>query len=414
MTDERSTASPAAETRAGPLHVATFDGFRGFVVLFIALSHCALLSGWPRQGDDDVALALFNSSSSGLEFLFAISGFVLFLPVAANRRLEVRSYVIRRVGRILPAYYVSVVLSLLIAFVIDTDPGEPPFGLGSRDLGVILSHLAFLQQELYPEAVGFGVNPIIWSMSPLVICYLALPLVALWYLRHPVLGLAVAVAASSGWRLAFESFQENEAFLQGPALMTAFALGMSAAFLYVWLHRRIGAITLRPFAMTVFALAGAALVGVVYLNGHGVVEGDWPKYAEPIALTIAIPAAFLAVVVSSAFAGRWVQWPFANRGSRWLGDVSYGVFLFHGPVAVLATEVEPGVYQQFTLGAMLQLTAMVVPATLIVAWLSLAFLERPLRDRARAIARRYETRPETVAREPAAVPAMAGQTGGGR
>jgi peptidoglycan/LPS O-acetylase OafA/YrhL len=279
---------------------------------------------------------------------------------------------------------------------------------------VFVSHLVFLQQEIYPEAVGFGVNPILWSMSLIVICYLALAALARWYLRHPVLGLAVAVAFSTGWRLVFENIENNWAFLQAPVYMTAFALGMSGSLFYVWLHRRIGSATLRPFALPAFAVAGAALVGVLYVNGHGVVERDWPSFAEPIALTIAIPAVFLAVVLSSAFAPRWVQWPFANRGSRWLGEVSYGIFLFHGPVAVLALEAEPGLLGEFTLEAMLALTAIVVPGSLILAWLSLELLERPLRARARAIARRYEGPREAQVAEPAAVPAVATHAAGGR
>ena len=380
-------------------------------MLGIVLVHCSLITGWLPEAE--FPLALRRSTSANLEFLFAISGFVLFLPVAARRRIDVRSYAIRRVGRILPAYYVSVVLSFVLSVVLDADPGEPPFDSGSRSIGLLLSHLVFLQQEIYPDVVGFGVNPILWSMSLIVICYLALAVVARWYLKHPVLGLALAVAFSSGWRLVFENIENTWTFLQAPVYMTAFALGMSGSVLYVWLHRRVGPATLRPFALPAFALAAAALVAVLYVHGHAVVEGDWPTFAEPIVLTIAIPALFLTVVLSSAFAARWVQWPFANKGSRWLGEVSYGIFLFHGPVAVLAIKAEPSLFQEFTLEAMLQLSTMVVLGALILAWLSLELLERPLRARARAIARRYEGRPETAAPEPAAVPAVATQAGGG-
>jgi peptidoglycan/LPS O-acetylase OafA/YrhL len=103
VSEDRSKTGGTHQPPGGPLNVATFDGVRGLVVLFIVLVHCTITSGWLPHAEFPLALRM--SSIATLEFLFAISGFVLFLPVAARGSLgSVRSYAIRRVGRIVPGY----------------------------------------------------------------------------------------------------------------------------------------------------------------------------------------------------------------------------------------------------------------------------------------------------------------------
>ena len=85
--------------------------------------------------------------------------------------------------------------------------------------------------------------------------------------------------------------------------------------------------------------------------------------------------------------GSAVQSVFSNRFMRFLGDVSFGVFLFHFLVIWGAL----GLFdlpRDGSLNAFLLLTAIVLPVTVLCGWLGTKYVERPIRERARALAER--------------------------
>ena len=135
--------------------------------------------------------------------------------------------------------------------------------------------------------------------------------------------------------------------------------------------------------------AALALIYLLYLAGTAVAHGEAPLYAEGPLLSFTVPLAFAIIVVASALAPRRVQWPLSNRAARWLGDVSFGVFLYHMIVVHLALEVV-GIKPNGSWASMLEMAALVLPTTLLVAWLSAITVERPLRARIRAFADRSE------------------------
>ena len=81
------------------------------------------------------------------------------------------------------------------------------------------------------------------------------------------------------------------------------------------------------------------------------------------------------------------MFPLSNRAARWVGSVSYGVFLYHTLVLHLTMRAleEPAHDHRAT--TVLLLTAVVVPVSLFIGWLSLRFVEQPVLIRARAYAK---------------------------
>ena len=365
----------ARPTRDGPLYVATFDGIRGFVVLTVVMTHIFLFVDWFPE--PEFLLGIRRSLFFSVDFLFAISGFVLFLPVAARGTIgSVRAYAVRRVARIVPAYYVSIAVTLAVLAVLPQFIPAPNHG------PAILAHLLFLQFEFYGQPfVGLGINGVWWTLSTIVLFYLALPLVARRYLRHPFAGLATALLVAGVWQLYVGDPLHDTATAwtaQFPFFLDDFAIGMTAAAVYVTLWRRFDPDTLRRASLWVLVPASAVLVFLLYLSGSAVAHGDTTIYAEGPLLSFAVPVSFALVVVSSAFAPRAIQWPLANRGSRWLGEISFGVFLYHLIVIYLALYFLR-IAVDGSLTSVLQLTAVVVPVSLAVAWLSTITIERPLR-----------------------------------
>jgi len=374
----------AGATRSGPLHVATFDGIRGFVILAVVVAHIFGSTAWaPRT---EFLLGLRRSMFFSVDFLFLVSGFVLFLPVVARGSLgSVRSYALRRVGRIVPSYYVSILITMGLLTVL------PPYYAAPHDAQAVLAHLFFIQSQQHYPLTGLGINAVWWTLSTIALFYVALPLIAGRYLRHPLLGLAIALLIAGLWQLRFPDLGPSSARWSAhfPRFLDDFAIGMTAAVFYVALKHRFAPERLRRASLWALISAALALIYLLYLAGTAVAHGEAPLYAEGPLLSFTVPLAFAIIVVASALAPRRVQWPLSNRAARWLGDVSFGVFLYHMIVVHLALEVV-GIKPNGSWASMLEMAALVLPTTLLVAWLSAITVERPLRARIRAFADRSE------------------------
>jgi peptidoglycan/LPS O-acetylase OafA/YrhL len=370
------------------LYVPTFDGIRGLVSLSIALIHVQLALHF--LPDHEGLRALRGSWYFSIEFLFLLGGFVAFLPLAYYGRFAgIRSYALRRAGRILPLYYVTLILAIVLGGwlrpVVGIDDALVP-----HDLEAFLIHLSFLQQELL-TLPGFGVQVIVWTMSIVACFYVLFPLVARAYLRWPVLGLAAAVTISVAWRTFVA--EESRAFLQFPLFLADFAIGMTAAYVYVQVRRRRG---LGQHAA--LGLAGVGLIALLvllYVAGLPIArhEGVGLYWHEGAALSLAVPTAFALVLVAAPFMPRWAQWPIANPVARWIGQVSYGLFLFHFLViwSVLGVTEIPRDGSQ---SSVVELTLLVIPLTLLMGWLGTRFIEHPLRERAQRLAERSRRKRE--------------------
>ena len=389
-----------ADPEPVPAHVRAIDGFRGTSALLVAIFHCWMFTDPPL--DRGPLRALLIAGGLGVDFFFVISGFVLFLPVVrrAGRFGSLASYALRRVARIAPAYYVAVLVQAALTPMLSELP-SPFTSVGG--LTVIGIHLLFLQHEVprwllrqvgfEARVMGFGVNDALWSLSIEAIFYVALPLVAAFYFRRRVLAFVIALVASLAWRwLAFHlpslastvgaanAVVGNAPRLleQFPGYLAHFAFGMSAAHVYARAWRDepgmiAGFLRRRSGIVQAFALALLVLSMIAYgLQPKGAAVSAYARYFVDL-----VPAfAFAALMTSTALASPRGQWPMANPFARWLGDVSYGAFLWHFPLILLFTHTLGVIAGRGNL-SFVGLCAFVLPSAFFLGWLSRRFIEEP-------------------------------------
>jgi len=384
---------------SGAIYLPSFDGLRGFAVMGVVLFHLTLTSeGSPTTGAawDALPELLRGYLGSGyfvLDFLFVLSGFLMFLPIAARGSLgSLRAYAIRRGARLIPAYYVSllVLLALLPLLSTLTTVGSP----SPLDL---LAHLTFLQREvLEPEAIGFGINGALWALSIDAIFYLTLPLFAIAYLRRPFLGLAIGIAISVAWR---QLFVDDDIWVlaQFPLFAADHAIGMTAAYLLVRIKRSPNSDSRQGFAPWVAAAALAGMAVTMYVVGTNAPE--LAVLTESSATSIIVPACFGVLALSTAFLGTRAGWLLTNPVSRWLGDISYSTYLFHGIVLVLVIRLLSPTLDG-SANAYLTMFGLVLPGTLAIAWLSFLAVERPARRWGVGITKRLQAERESTGRAP--------------
>lgn len=181
-----------------------------------------------------------RAGSVGVDFLVMLSAFCLFLPwanAAAQGRPPPQTrpaeFYRRRAARLLPAYYASLLFSLVLAVHRSG---------WSRALAVdLFTHLT-LTQQLFPVCyIGTQLNAVSWTLTVFALFYLVFPLLAPLCARHPlpVLGVLCGVQlVYSLWALPqYGGYAYPRLFNQFPAFCGVLAVGMAAALVFARLAR---------------------------------------------------------------------------------------------------------------------------------------------------------------------------------
>jgi peptidoglycan/LPS O-acetylase OafA/YrhL len=379
---DRRSAPPASS--GARRHVAAFDGVRGLLSLSIAGGHILRTTGWAPLHEPLRALRF--SSYFSIEFLFLLGGFGALLPVASSGRMvRARTYALRRAGRIVPVYYLTIVLAVLLGGLLrPVTKTNFPHGPGA-----VLAHLAFVENEVYPFQSGFGVQGIVWTMSIVAVFYVVFALVGAHWVRHPYRWLAATILVAVVWRES--TLSHPDWYMQFPLFSIDFGLGMTAAFVYVRLKRRLGDNRSRA-ATAVCGAAATLLTVLLYLSGLAIAQGHGVMWVEGAPLAVAVPFAFTVFLVALPFSSGAAQCAFTTRVVRWVGEISYALFLFHFLVIWLVVRFVH-IPRNGALLPTLELAALVLPISGTLAWAATRWIERPLRGRAQRIAARLETSP---------------------
>jgi peptidoglycan/LPS O-acetylase OafA/YrhL len=414
--DTATSTDPGKQSRvaAGIPVVAAFDGYRAYAILAIVLLHVLGYSGvLPAAGDGWFAVLINGTLGQWVDALFIVSGFVVFLPTVARDGGfgNVGSYTIRRLARLAPAYWLVLVIMLMLTASVTVSPP-----LGRPSIGSVAAHMVFLQtpaQIFWNIPMGFNIDGPLWTLSLEITFYVLLPFVAAWYFRRPFAGLAIAAVITVLWHEALIHSGTTYALLghpdpdswlraltagytQFPFFAFSFGAGMTGAWLYVRL-RGADAQAVRRWipAAQVLSLVGLAVFG--YFIGHNAVHirgfgfGAQEARRSPI-LALGYTSSLATFMIATALGARRWQRPFAHPFARRLGDISYGIYLIHSVVVAYAIRVLT-VNFDGSLSDFLLLLGITVPIALAYAYVSARYLEQPIRRWAQRYGRRLEGAP---------------------
>jgi peptidoglycan/LPS O-acetylase OafA/YrhL len=351
------------------------DGLRGLAALLVVVYHSWDASRFAAVGGGAVR-DVISAGFLAVNFFFVLSGFVLFLPAAKGAgSLGARSaYAVRRIARIVPAYWLALVLALVLFPLLA--PAGRTFA-NSVSPESVFAHFTFTELELrfipgYEGPLGFVVNHPVWTLAVEMTFYALLPFVALAWFRRPFAALGLTVALSCGLRI---WFAPDEQLLSLPLVYAAdFGFGMTAAWLYV---RRRDA--LHRYALALGLIAGAALLVLMVVIGAADPVEVRERVRHSALVSTAAPLLFAGVALACAFRPPRLL---AGRVARWLGALSYGVYLLHIMVIHFLVNTA-GFRHDGSTGAFLAILAVAVPVSLAAAAASYRLLEEPARTRAR-------------------------------
>lgn len=310
-----------------------FDGLRGIACLAVFAVHFqqhVRLAG--AFGPFELPRLLENGNH-GVALFFALSGFLLGLPlwecIRSHRTFPpLGAYWAKRLARIVPAYFVC-----LTALIVLNRHGEKLDGW--RD---IVLHYAFLFN--FREASIFSINPPFWTLAVEVQFYLLLPFFVLLVRNmKPAVGgawlLAFAVASYVAYWLVMESWpaassgtSRDSPVLQYslPAHLPHFLLGTAAGVLYLSLRDRGNVAWLPSVSNLTFWLCGALVFVILGTPLDDLLKLPNGRYNWPY-----VPVLLTAMLVFAPFS-RAATTLLESSPLRLLGVISYGVYIYHLPV----------------------------------------------------------------------------------
>lgn len=359
-------------------------------------THVGFYTGRTAKGPFAGSLARLDC---GVALFFVLTGFLLFRPYAVAAITGARAprtgrYLERRALRILPAYWLLVVVCMLLL---------PPLGAngGSSDL---LHHLTLTQ--IYGLGIQHAGLTQTWSLCVEVAFYLTLPLLArlvLWrgeaWWAWSVL--AVLGLASAAWNPYLTATNVLDVRIAGqwlPGFLDWFVAGMALALAQARLSaathsvgsrlRRLEDLARSPgtcwaAALAVFAVATSELAGPTTIRA----VVDAPTAASVLLKNLLYLGLAVLVVLPLVLGPQeegLARRVLASRPLQFLGEISYGIFLWH--LAVLEALIRLRHQQLFT-GSWVVTFLLTWCLTVPIAWASYRFVERPLMSwRSRPIA----------------------------
>ncbi len=327
------------------------DGLRGVAATYVVLHHAILQ--YYEVGTDELAgvqklgVFLLHQGQLFVDLFIVISGFCLMRPVIkAGYRLPSTavSFYIKRAVRILPSYFIAMVLSLILIWLcIGYKTGthwDVSIPVSFKD---ILSH-ALLYNDVF-KSTAFTINHSFWSISVEARIYLLFPLIVLLWRKlgaFYTLIISLLTSALIYQVLYFIDQQGRYVNLYTPGFapyVVLFIQGLMAADV-TSAGSRLAKLTSRVRWGWVLLLSLCVFIGVrLVINGLRV-DATTFTY-QWINITFGLFSAILLIVCalpSTSKVEHYIQAVTSWKPLAFLGTFAYSTYLIHAPLLQVLTQ----------------------------------------------------------------------------
>jgi len=360
QSSDRSATIPSRPEAPIQRRLPGLDGLRAIAVIVVIAFH--------------FVPAAAPGGYLGVDVFFVISGFLITTLLLRERsrtgRVSVPRFWLRRARRLLPALAVVVLTCGAAAAVIG---GDVLVHLGSQVLGAATfssNWLYIVQGTSYFATTSPELFRNLWSLAVEEQFYLLWPglLILLLFVRWRWLRVVIvsllAVSSAVAMALLFTPpgdatrvYYGTDTHSFGLALGAAVAIAIEGRMPARWLSRTL-------------ALIGAVAAGALVALALAMAPDDPFVTRGGLALVAALTALAIAGAISP---GSWLGRGLDVAPLRWVGERSYGLYLWHWPVLVL-----------FVAGLPVDAPWWVAPSaalavTVAASWASYRWLELPVR-----------------------------------
>lgn len=372
---------PAGEPRANYLtakpkshYIPGLDGLRALAVVSVITYHL-FPSGFP-------------GGFLGVDVFFVLSGFLittlLLRELSNTGKVSLGHFWLRRARRLLPALLVLIITVVPTAYVVNR---ELLVGIGRQVLGALTFSTNWLEIA-HGSSYFAATTPVLfknfWSLAIEEQFYLFWPLiflacVTLFKRRWLRVLIPLALAAISVFLMGYLFDPENttRVYFGTDTHLFGLALGICVAFLWSALDpvqtphssAKSNGKSRKILAQLIGFICLAGLIAAMFLFTD----------TSPYTFKAGIPACSLLVAI--------LIWCLLKPGSllakagelcplKYLGTRSYGLYLWHWPILIIATALYPAAVNSLQYWVR---SALCMVATLLICELSYRFLETPVR-----------------------------------
>lgn len=360
-------SEPAVAVAVGPAKLNRFrpdiEGMRAAAVGLVVADH---LFGWPTGG------------FVGVDVFFVISGFLITGLISSEYqrtgRISFAGFYRRRTRRIIPIATLVLVVSIAAAFLIYRTGRAQGIAEDGLFAFIFLANWKFaLDGTDYMQAAG-PVSPLqhYWSLSVEEQFYLVWPWLLLAILMlgakrswrghqnfvPAIFTLSLISVISFAWSI-YET-KTNQTWSYFSTTSRTWELGVGAI---------LALVASRLPQMGTWLRASLAWVGIVAIGASALMLNSQSAFPGP---TAAVPVLATALIIIAGCRGdhRGI-WPLSNPVSRYIGKISFSLYLWHFPVAIFVASV-------MTEGTPLYL-GVCLGGMFVLSVLSFHFLEDPIR-----------------------------------
>ncbi|WP_416832911.1 MAG: acyltransferase family protein [Erythrobacter sp.] len=327
-----------------------FDGLRALSVLFVILTHLGVYATAQSAGWLPETAAPIISGTTGVQIFFVLSGFLITSLLIGEHRatgtISLKGFYIRRALRILPLYFLCLVLTWFVDVFVWPVASDPALIFAAT------FNTSFIPREWYSSILGHT-----WSLSVEEHFYIVWPAALLLAyrfsygraLRHLLIGSAISLALLAV-ALRIEALDDAYFLARWSIFAGAWiALGCAAAIIVNGGEYR---------GANAFLASHWALALAVALFLHSLVLGFLPKPLDEI---LRVGGAVLLVC-----------WIVRNQKTRlvealeygplaYLGKISYGLYMWQGFFLATGPGRAPGQLWPLNPGLGLILLCVVAP-----------------------------------------------------
>jgi peptidoglycan/LPS O-acetylase OafA/YrhL len=366
-----------SQTPQGSGQITELQSLRGVAAVTVMIGHCLISYG---PSSLLMGLSCFFNGRAAVAVFFVLSGYVLTRSLQKSRfdGDAVLRFYVRRGFRLYPAIWVASALGLAYLFAlhwqIPLDRAGPLIQHAFRpdrfDTFHIVTSIAGMTTFIIPQ---------LWTIFIEIVASIAMPGIAFVALyRRPwfacALGLALLV-----------SFTIPNTYYHVTLYLVDFVVGAGLA--------------IPGLATRLFRNAPARLlvgIGLVTLAGTRFLPLDyWSPAANLLELAVA------TLIIGTLTGANERVYLFQSRFLRFLGDISYGIYLLH--FAVLCTIVKLFTLLQWASGVRVDIyvlailvTCVTSTVTILLAWLSYVYVEVPGIELGRRLLRFLGGRPRGI------------------
>ena len=342
-------------------HFGCIDAMRGIAAICVAIFHYTRLH-LPEAGLPEISVALadvpystwlspiYTHGEDFVRLFWVISGFV-FAHVYWQRDTSARDFAVARFARLYPLHFVTLILVAVMQIISMKTAGHWQI-VENNDLRHFILQL-FLMDSSLGFSNGNSFNAPIWSVSAEVFVYVLFFATLPFTKRNPL--------AASGL-LAMISFallaQRPEGFIIGQWVFICSVFFFAGSSCYA-MYRALGGVGPKLVAV-IIALCGLTAAGGLAGNNNMVLLSS-------CSATVLALAAVEHIVRGG------------GRVLRFLGDISYSLYLVHIPLQIVALLIVDLMFDGDRSFANHPLTLPIYLAgSILVAYLANVYFEKPM------------------------------------